>query len=192
MKVAIHRDPSSPIKYSEKWASALERASVEVRWVNLRLPDAIEQVRDCEGVMWHWEYLPLERQVAPSILHAIEAYLGIPVFPDHITCWHYDDKLAQYYIFQALKIPTPPTWIFWDAEPAREWARRTSYPKVFKLRTGSSSSNVHLVRPEREARRVIDLMFGRGAYPRGFRKVSADLDLRTPRSRGLRAAVAIR
>lgn len=192
MRVAIHRDPNSALKYSEKWATTLEQASIEVRWVNLRFPDAIEQVRDCDGVMWHWEYLPHERQVAPSILHAIEAYLGIPVFPDHRTCWHYDDKVAQYYIFRALKVPTPPTWIFSDPEPAREWAHRTSYPKVFKLRTGSSSSNVHLVRTEREVRKVIDIMFGSGTYPRGFKKVSAELDLRSQARRGLRASVVTR
>lgn len=177
MKVAIHRDPDSPAEYIEKWASALDRASIEVRWVNLRFPDAIEQVRDCDGVMWHWEYLPHERQVAPSILHVIETYLGIPVFPDQRTCWHYDDKVAQYYVFRALKVPMPPTWVFWDRELAREWARNTAYPKVFKLRTGSSSSNVHLVHTESDALRLIDLMFGPGTYPRGFGKVSADLDL---------------
>jgi hypothetical protein len=175
MKVAIHRDPNSALNFIEKWASALDRASIEVRWVNLRLPDAIDQVRGCDGVMWHWEYLPHERQVAPSILHSIEEYLEIPVFPDHHTCWHYDDKIAQFYIFRALKIPMPSTWIFWDPALAREWVCSTTYPKVFKLKTGSSSSNVHLVRTESEALRLIDLMFGPGASPRGFRKVSREL-----------------
>jgi glutathione synthase/RimK-type ligase-like ATP-grasp enzyme len=188
VKIAIHRDPDSPAEYIEKWASTLDQASIEVRWVNLRFPDAIEQVRDCDGVMWHWEYLPHERQVAPSILQVIEAYLGIPVFPDHRTCWHYDDKIAQYYVCQALKVPMPPTWIFWDREPAREWARNTTYPKIFKLRTGSSSSNVHLVRTESDALQLIDLMFGPGTYPRGFKKVSAELDLLSEKPRGSAAA----
>jgi glutathione synthase/RimK-type ligase-like ATP-grasp enzyme len=177
VRVAIHRDPNSPLHYLERWGDLLDRASIEVRWVNLRLPDAIEQVRDCDGAMWHWEYLPHERQVAPAILHVIEAYLGIPVFPDHHTCWHYDDKISQYYIFRALKVPMAKTWVFWDRETALEWARNANYPKVFKLRTGSSSSNVHLVRTEREALELIDLMFGPGTYPRGFKKVSAELDL---------------
>jgi glutathione synthase/RimK-type ligase-like ATP-grasp enzyme len=139
--------------------------------------------------MWHWEYLPHERQVASGILHAIEAHLGLAVFPDHRTCWHYDDKIAQYYIFQALEVPMPPTWIFWDAELARTWACSASYPKVFKLKTGSSSSNVHLVRTERDAQRLIDLMFGPGTYPRGFRMVSAELDLLAQKPRGLKSAV---
>lgn len=191
VKVAIHRDPDTPAAYPERWAFYLDRASVEVRWVNLRSPDAIDQVRECHGVMWHWEYMPHERQVAPTILHAIEAYLGIPVFPDQHTCWHYDDKIAQYYALQALKVPMPRTWIFWDREPAREWARSTTYPKVFKLKTGSSSSNVHLVRAEDDALELIDLMFGPGTYPRGFTKVSPELDVLPERRSGLRAAARL-
>jgi hypothetical protein len=190
VKVAIHRDVDSPAAYPERWAFYLEAASVEVHWVNLRRPDAIEQVRDCNGVMWHWEYMPHERQVAPSILHAIEAYVGIPVFPDHRTCWHYDDKIAQYYVFQALEIPMPRTWVFWDRDLARHWARDATYPKVFKLRTGSSSSNVHLVRSEDEAVELIDLMFGPGTYPRGFREVVAELDLLPEKRSELRTAAA--
>ena len=177
MKIAIHQDSRSESPYSAKWATCLDQAGVEVRWVNLRRPDAIDQVRGCQGLMWHWEYLPHERQMARTILRAIERYLGIPVFPDQPTCWHYDDKIAQWYIFEALDAPIPKTWVFWDPEPAREWARAASYPVVFKLKTGSSSNNVHLVRTSGDALRLIDLMFGAGTYPRGFRKVTQDLDL---------------
>jgi hypothetical protein len=177
MKIAIHNDPKAPTPFAEKWAYYLNQSSVEIKWVNLRFPDAIDQVAGCQGVMWHWEYMPHERQVALSILRAIETYLGIPVFPDHNTCWHYDDKIAQYYIFRALNLATPKTWVFWDREPADEWARSATYPKVFKLKTGSSSANVHLVNTADEARQLIDLMFSTGTYPRGFKKVTRELDL---------------
>jgi len=177
MKIAIHNDPKAPTPFAGNWACYLNQAGVEVKWVNLRFPDAIDQVGGCQGVMWHWEYMPHERQVAQSVLRAIEQYLGVPVFPDYNTCWHYDDKIAQFYIFRALNLPTPRTWIFWDREPAYEWAQSATYPKVFKLKTGSSSANVHLVTNADEARELIDLMFGSGTYPRGFKKVTSDLDL---------------
>jgi hypothetical protein len=191
MRVAIHHDPKAPTPYAEKWAYCLGRAGIEVKWVNLRYPDAIDQIKGSQGVMWHWEYLPHERQVAQSILHAIETYLHIPVFPDHNSCWHYDDKIAQFYIFQALNLPTPRTWVFWDREPACEWAQSAAYPKVFKLRTGSSSANVHLVNSAHEALQLIDLMFGPGTYPRGFRTVTRELDL-LPRRRGKLRTIASR
>lgn len=177
MKIAIHEDANPPTSFGEKWAFRLAQSGVEVKWVNLRLPEALNQVRGCQGVMWHWEYMPHERQVAQSILRAIEQYLHIPVFPDYNTCWHYDDKIAQLYIFKALKLPIPKTWVFWDRAPAEAWARSAGYPKVFKLRTGSSSANVHLVNSADEALRIIDLMFGPGVYPRGFKQVRREIDL---------------
>lgn len=174
LTVAIHRDPKAPTSYSARWAEYLEVARVQVHWVNLRLPDALEQVRGCHGVMWHWEFMPHERQVAYRILHTIEAYLKIPVFPDHRTSWHYDDKIAQHHIFQALEIPTPDTWIFWDHEPARAWANATSFPKVFKLATGASSFAVRKVCSKKEALALIDLMFGPGIYPDEIHKSTSD------------------
>ena len=96
MKIAIHNDPNAPTPFAGNWACHLIRSGAEVRWVNLRLPNAIDQVLGCQGVMWHWEYMPHERQVAQTILRSIEQYAGIPVFPDYNTCWHYDDKIAQF------------------------------------------------------------------------------------------------
>ncbi len=191
MKIAIHKDANPPTSFGEKWASCLAQSGVEVKRVNLRLPDALDQVRGCQGVMWHWEYMPHERQVAQSILRAIEQYLRIPVFPDYNTCWHYDDKIAQFYIFKALKLPTPRTWVFWDREPAEAWARSAGYPKIFKLRTGSSSANVHMVNSADEALRIIDLMFGPGVYPRGFKKVKHEIDL-VPNDKSRFAALTAR
>lgn len=163
--IAIHKDPNAPTPYPDRWAEFVAKAGARVKWVNLRLPDAIEQVRGCDGVMWHWEFMPHERQVGYRILHTIEQYLKMPVFPNHRTAWHYDDKIAQYYIFQAMGIPTPKTWIFWDHEPAREWAKSTTYPKVFKLSTGASSFAVRIVETPDQVLSLIDLMFGPGAYP---------------------------
>src|SRR5271165_1950561 len=120
MIVAIHRDAQGETSFAVKWAEYLGQAGVDVKFVNLHSLDALNQVKDCDGVMWHWEYLPLERQSAPTILRAIEDYLEIPVFPNQRTCWHYDDKVAQWYLFQTLKVKTPKTWVFWDRETATE------------------------------------------------------------------------
>src|SRR5690606_15857092 len=47
-------------------------------------------------------------------------------------------------------------------EESYKWASATTFPKVFKLRGGAGSSNVKLVRTEREARKLIDIAFGAG------------------------------
>jgi len=165
MKIAIHPDKIGSESYSEKWAEFLGKRDIEVKWVDLTAVDALEQVKGCDGLMWRTIHTPDDKQRAKRILYAIEKYLDIPVFPDHNTYWHYDDKIAQYYVLQAAGIPTPQTWIFWNKNTALDWAKNTEYPKVFKLSAGAGSSNVIKVSSEAEAFTLIDKMFHRGAFP---------------------------
>ena len=96
----------------------------------------------------------------------IETELGIPVFPNLRTSWHFDDKIAQAYLLEALEIPRPDTWIFWSREDAEAWAGSASYPVVAKLACGAGSSNVRLIRDSYAARAWIRRLFSRsGVFP---------------------------
>lgn len=166
MKIAIHPDNNNGEKsFSRKWAKFLRARNVEVKWVDLNRNDTLEQVKDCDGVMWRWSHNHKDKIKAYQILHTIEYYLSIPVFPDHNTCWHYDEKIIQHYIFKALNIPTPESWIFWDVKSAIEWAQKTDYPKIFKLSSGAGSSNVLKVDSKQDAFALIDRMFNKGLFP---------------------------
>jgi glutathione synthase/RimK-type ligase-like ATP-grasp enzyme len=92
----------------------------------------------------------------------LEHELGLVVYPDQATCWHYDDKITQQYIFKALGIATPETWVWFDAEHALEWSRTATYPLVLKLWTGAASENVRLVKTPAEAELWIRRLFGPG------------------------------
>jgi len=59
-------------------------------------------------------------------------------------------------------LPITESWIFWQRKEALQWAQKTSYPVVFKLRGGAGSHNVILVKSIGEAVRLINRMFGRG------------------------------
>ena len=91
--------------------------------------------------------------------------MGLDVFPNDASYWHYDNKLAQYFLFRSLEIPSSPTSIFYSAPEALSWARQTTYPKVWKLKSGAGSSNVRLVRSPKHAQRLIRQAFGRGFSP---------------------------
>ena len=62
----------------------------------------------------------------------LEHELGFAVYPDRPTSWHYDDKIAQAFPFEALGVPSP-TWVWVDRSAALSWGASTSYPKVLKL-----------------------------------------------------------
>src|SRR5690606_41519867 len=51
--------------------------------------------------------------------------MGIHVFPDLNTCWHYDDKVGQKYLLEAIGAPLVPTHIFYDRAAALAWAERS-------------------------------------------------------------------
>jgi len=165
MLIGIHPDRIGQESYSDKWSEYLRARNVEVRMVNLLAPDALEQVRDCDGVMWRWVHTEQFKQSAQRILYAIEHYLQIPVFPDTPTAWHYDEKVAQYYLLDALQAPTPQAWVFWNAEEALHWLETAPYPLVFKLSVGAGASNVVKVLQAGQAAGLVQRAFHRGIFP---------------------------
>jgi len=66
------------------------------------------------------------RIIARRLLPVVEKELGLVTFPDQNTCWHFDDKIAQSYLFQAHKIPAPKTWVWYDRTGAVTWASSLS------------------------------------------------------------------
>jgi glutathione synthase/RimK-type ligase-like ATP-grasp enzyme len=152
-------DAASPI-----WTRLLQEAGHEVRIVNVFRADILDQLRGCDGFMWRLAPFPNLQQIARRLLPVIEREMGLAVYPDQDTCWHYDDKIAQSYLFQAAGIPVPKTWVWYDATLAKEWARDTQYPLVLKLRAGASSENVVLIRSFEDAELWIDKLFGGGVF----------------------------
>ena len=98
------------------------------------------------------------------LLPVLEFRLGLAVYPDWNTCWHYDDKIAQRYLLEAAGLPIAPTWVWFDATAARQWASAAPYPLVLKLASGAGSCNVRLVRTEKEAASWIGRLFGPGVF----------------------------
>lgn len=166
MKIAIHPDdytsPAQPAlsdASSPRWAEALEAAGHVVQWVDVHRADILDQIRDCDGFMWRWAHFGGMSRVARRLLPVIENELGLCVYPDQKTCWHYDDKIAQAYLLKAKALPIPETWVFFDREAAIEWSGTATYPLVIKLSAGAGSSNVRLVHDAAAAKDWIDRMF---------------------------------
>lgn len=150
-------DSSSPI-----WTRLLQEAGHDVREVDVYRSDILDQLRGCHGFMWRHAHTPGMRQIAKRLLPVIERELGLVVYPDQNTCWHYDDKIAQKYLLETVGIPTPKTWIWFDKDLALKWARTAEYPLVLKLWAGAGSSNVRLVPSYSDAEKWILRLFVNG------------------------------
>ena len=165
MIIGVHPDNNLGTSFSEKWIGFLKARGIEVKILNLLAGDFVEQASVCDGIMWRWFHLEQDKQSVKNILYVIEKYLGIPVFPDNDTAWHFDEKVSQWYLFKALGVAQPETWIFWDKKTALDWAGTAHYPVIFKLSVGAGSSSVLKVKGESEAVALINRMFERGIFP---------------------------
>ena len=163
MRIAIHDKDST---WSARWIEYCREHQISYGIVDCYSTDIITQLQSYDVLLWQFDHFLLRDILfARHILLAAQR-MGLAVFPDLNTSWHYDDKIAQTYLLQAIDAPLAKTWIFYNAEEAHTWLQKdASYPLVAKLRRGSGSHNVQLVRNEREALRYCLRMFGKGIHP---------------------------
>lgn len=159
MKIAIHHNPHS---FSDRWIKYCEKEKIEYKVVDAFDSNIIEQLKDFDIFMWHHHHAQYKDVLtAKRILFALE-HAGIKVFPDFRTGWHFDDKVAQKYLLEAIEAPLVPSYVFYDKKQALAWAKKTSYPKVFKLKGGAGATNVKLVKNYAQAIKLIDKAFNNG------------------------------
>lgn len=162
MKIAIH--PSN-LSFSNEWISYCQTNNIDYKIVDCSASDIINQISDCDVLMWHHHHAyAKDKLFAKQLLFALEQ-TGKKVFPDFNIGWHFDDKVGQKYLLEAIGAPLVPSVVFYSKKQALEWAETTTYPKVFKLRAGAGSCNVSLARTKNKAKQLIKRAFGRGFSP---------------------------
>ena len=161
IKVAIHHRENS---FSERWIEYCQANSIDYIIVDCFDTDIIENLKKEKAthLMWHFHHASSQDiQVSGYVFNALES-LGIKTFPNHNTRWHFDDKVAQKYLFESLDIPCARNRVFYSKDKASQFINNTSYPIVSKLRRGAGSTNVKLIYNSEEGKEVIDLMFDKG------------------------------
>ncbi len=167
MKIAIQPDyirqkNGEEQSFSARWLELAAERGIDVVTVDVDAPDLFDRLRGCDGFMWRFGFDPLSLQFAKRLLAAVEHGMGLPVFPSQASSWHFEDKIAQRYLLDAAGLPTPRTWVWWNANDARAFVDRAVYPLVAKLSSGIQSNNVLLLRDRRDALALIERMFGGG------------------------------
>jgi hypothetical protein len=123
----------------------------------------------CSLFIFQWTQHDYYRQIASSILPVLESELGMRCFPNHLSCWIYDDKIRQYYLLLNRGFSVPKTWIFYDRRRALRFLEKADYPLVFKLKSGAGSLMVKLLKDKSMARRYVNVMFKHGiSYKKGL------------------------
>jgi glutathione synthase/RimK-type ligase-like ATP-grasp enzyme len=161
MKIGIHHSKAKG-SFSKHWIDYCEEKQISWKQVNCYDTDIINQLVDCDALMWHFHQAnPKDLKFAKQLLYSVQAS-GKKVFPDFNTCWHFDDKVGQKYLLEAIGAPLVPSYVFYSKAEALQWTKLTTFPKVFKLRGGAGSANVRLIRTNKQAKKIINKAFGSG------------------------------
>lgn len=161
IKIAIHHTDNS---YSNRWISYCKENNLPYKIVNCYNNDIISQLNDCSALMWHFHHASAKNCLfAKQLLYSVSK-MGKHVFPIFDTVWHFDDKVGQKYLLEAIGAPLVPSYVFYSKADAVEWINSTTFPKVFKLRGGAGSVNVKLVRNRSHAKKLINKAFGSGFH----------------------------
>lgn len=159
MKFAIHKENYG---FASQWIKYCEENNIPYKTVSCYDSDIIEQLEDCDALLWNHHHTTTKDVLfAKGLLSALEQ-AGKKVFPDFNSGWHFDDKVGQKYLLEAIRAPAAKAWVFYDKKTALDWAEKTEFPKIFKLRGGAGSTNVKLVKSKSQARSMISKAFGKG------------------------------
>jgi len=169
MKVGIHPDEGTNIsKFSQKYLRILQYNEIDYVVLNIDDPEFWNEFKRIDYFIFRWGHAHNEAQRALSFLPIIERETNTKVFPNHQTCWHFDDKIRQYYLLKYHDFPVIDSFVFWNKEKAIDFASTTTYPIVLKLKGGAGSSNVKLIRSQKEAVQHINLLFDKGIKQENF------------------------
>lgn len=159
MKIAIHHRSGS---FSDHWIEYCKKNNIDYIIVNAYDNNIIDQVKGCDVFMWHHHHANVKDTLfAKQLIYSLET-MGVKCFPDFHTVWHFDDKVGQKYLLEAVGAPLVPSYVFYSKKEALTWVEQTEFPKVFKLRGGAGSKNVRLARDKKEAKRLVKRAFGKG------------------------------
>lgn len=164
MKLAVHNGEG----WNKKWIEYCSDNDIPVIVVNCYDSDIIRQLRE-KGVthlMWHFSHaFPKDILMARNVLYAADK-LGIKTYPDFETSWHFDDKVSQKYLLEAVDAPMVASYAFYSKDEALSWLKeKAKFPLVAKLRRGAGSYNVRLIRSFSEAKQYTQKMFSSGVHP---------------------------
>jgi glutathione synthase/RimK-type ligase-like ATP-grasp enzyme len=160
MRIAIAK--TSFDKELNSWINYCNENNIEYKLVNPYDSNIVEKVSDCDIFMWHHSQTKYKDLLfAKQLLFSLEQ-AGKRVYPNFHSNWHFDDKLGQKYLLEAAGAPLVKSYAFYDKKEALEWAKRTEYPKVFKLRCGAAAVNVKLIHSYKECKKYINKAFNKG------------------------------
>jgi len=148
------------------WLDYCQNEGLDFQVIDPYRFDIIDSLTEFDILLWHpSNYVLADMIESRSILYTAQR-MGLSVFPDFKTAWHFDDKIAQSYLLQSVNAPVPQSWVFYLMKECIDWVEKEAeFPIIAKLKSGSGSNNVRMLSSKIEALTYAKRMFGRGFSP---------------------------
>lgn len=166
VRVAIHQRTGEIVhsgSWSLPWIALCQNEGIDHEVIDCFQGDVIGRLRNFDVLLFHFDhYVYSDMLHARSILYAARE-MGLKIFPDFPDAWHFDDKVAQSYLLEAIAAPIPKFQVFHSLADFKKWLGTSpDFPVVAKLSCGSGSHNVKLLENLRQADSYGRRMFGKG------------------------------
>jgi glutathione synthase/RimK-type ligase-like ATP-grasp enzyme len=161
MKIAIQNRAGS---FSERWIEYCKNKNINYIIVNCYSNQIIEILKkeNITHLMWHINHASSkDLMLFPYVMNSADK-IGIKTFPNFETRWHFDDKIAQKYLFESISAPYIESHVSYSKATAFSFLNETELPIVAKLKRGAGSTNVKLIKTKEEATDYVNTLFDKG------------------------------
>lgn len=165
MKIAILYDKNDKLhstNWSIPWVEYCKENTLDHEIINPYENGVIKKLMEFDIILWHYSnYSFKDMLMAKNILFTMEEH-GKKVFPSFKDAWHFDDKLAETYLLESISAPIPKSYYYYDSKSLEADINNLSFPIIAKLRNGSGSHNVKMIKSKEELRGYAKKMFTSG------------------------------
>lgn len=165
LRVGLVRDSDEQPYYS-KFEHFLKTNGIPYGYYDIHGSRWLEEAAAYQVIVWRPMSHPWELEEAREKIYVLQDVLKKSVYPSFHDIMLYENKLMQFFVLKQAGLPVIDSLVTYDYEEALRWVRTARYPIVSKIRAGSSSQGVTLVRSERMARHIVEKVFraGRATY----------------------------
>ncbi len=170
--------------WTSRFISYCKENNIPYEIVDCYKSEIISDLYNFSALVWHYQnYVVADLLESRNIIQAADN-MGLVTFPSPKMNWHFDDKIAEMYALESVNAPIPNSWVFYEKEKCLDWLKtQAKYPIVAKLRCGSGSNNVKLIRSKEEGVSYAHRMFSKGFDPspsiayKAYSKLQSSKDL---------------
>lgn len=137
-----------------------EGVRVRTALIDLHAHDWVRNARGADAIIWNPYFMgPVSASFFKEKVYFLQNVAGVRVMPNYESVWHFESKVAQSYLLDALDVPRPRTVVSFEHADAIASAKELGLPLVAKKAFGASSQNVKLLRTQAELDRYLEREF---------------------------------